>query len=254
MKTHEPAPLRSHPRELADMTLPAAAKYLYVELCSFYGKSATVCPGEDLLAQRLNTSTSQVKRLTKMLVDASLVIVHREQTGQYRFNMYELPLMKLAVAAQAKWRKKARAQDGLSLGSDHSPNVPRPQPRVGQEVGTTEVSKEEHTPTPACVPVQILEQQKPAPEPVFEKIWALWIKQQRQKPALAAWNALRPTPELAATILAAAQLQTKRYRTKWRAEKCRYAPQLADWLVEERWTDIVPPSLDLGEPGLRILR
>jgi hypothetical protein len=101
--------------------------------------------------------------------------------------------------------------------------------------------EEAHTPR---VPLDFESEQQDQTNLVFKAIWSVWIKKERQKDALAAWNALRPSPELAASIRSAAELQTRRHGSRWREKKCRYAPQLSIWLSEARWEDVVPPALD----------
>lgn len=73
---------------------------------------------------------------------------------------------------------------------------------------------------------------------LFEAVWAVYPKKHRRKEALAAFTALRPTPELVQTILAALQWQIELH--EWTKENGTYVPRLEHYLAGERWTDEPP--------------
>lgn len=83
----------------------------------------------------------------------------------------------------------------------------------------------------------------PTPQGVdvgFEKLWEVYPRKTNKQKAKAAYQKLKPSPELLKTLLSSVEKQ--RTSEQWTKDNGIFIPHLATWLNGERWTDELPAS------------
>lgn len=87
----------------------------------------------------------------------------------------------------------------------------------------------------------------------FSGFWDRWPRKEARKDANKAWDSLRATPELEATIHDALDWQIPMYLER----EPKYRPLAATWIRGERWTDEPPtpqtPTAIVNRPTVRPL-
>jgi hypothetical protein len=89
----------------------------------------------------------------------------------------------------------------------------------------------------------------------FTSWWEAYPRKENKKDAVAAWNRLTPTSELAEKVLRALAAQKEQWRAE--ARERRYIPYPATWLNKRRWEDDLFGGEDYGKgaggpgPGVR---
>lgn len=88
----------------------------------------------------------------------------------------------------------------------------------------------------------------PKPPDAFDEFWAAYPKKKSKGAARKAWDKLKPSPEMRATILRS--IERAKQSSDWLEADGKYIPYPATWLNAEGWEDGVEeeqPREDLGK-------
>jgi hypothetical protein len=77
-------------------------------------------------------------------------------------------------------------------------------------------------------------------EAYFNRAWELYPRKESRGSAFRVWRRLKPSIELAATIIVA--IKAHRASAKWTEHKGRWVPKMAKWLRNEGWEDAAPAT------------
>ena len=108
--------------------------------------------------------------------------------------------------------------------------------RAQAEPKTEHVSADTPATSRQTAPVQTVPQTPDS----FEWFWQAYPRKADKRAALLAWKALRPSPELVNTMLAALAVQCE--SAPWKESGGRYIPHPARWLTHRRWEDAAPTA------------
>ena len=83
---------------------------------------------------------------------------------------------------------------------------------------------------------------------LFDELWSIYPRKDRQVVALEAWRTLNPPLDVGGLIVAHVRI---RLRTTWRDLAPRYVPQLGRFLAERRWQerDVGASASSRGAPS-----
>jgi hypothetical protein len=206
---------------------------VFAALALHRDKNGTARPSYERIAKLLRVGRRTVIRTIKRLVDAGLVVVERQcEDGCHQANRYRL--LDLPCGGGG----------GVILAplvsERHQGGVP----------GTPGVVSERHQGGVILAPEPYQENQTnknhtlPAGESerVFDQFWEAYPKKEKRDNARREWRKLKPSPEVARTILEAVERQ--KASPEWTREEGRYVPQPDKWLREKRFED--GPSSDAG--------
>jgi uncharacterized protein YdaU (DUF1376 family) len=134
------------------------------------------------------------------------------------------------ASAQARAWKSANAEQTLNERSTNAEQTLNHK--------DTDTDKEE---TKACAKAQDAGQKPPALLDRFAGFWAAYPKKRNRGDAEKAWLALKPSAELAQTIVEAVEV-SKKLRDDWRKDGGKFVPYPASWIRAKGWEDEVTPA------------
>ena len=87
----------------------------------------------------------------------------------------------------------------------------------------------------------------PKPPDAFDEFWAAYPKKKSKGAARKAWDKLKPSPEMRATILRS--IERAKQSSDWLEADGKYIPYPATWLNAEGWEDGVEEEQPREDPG-----
>ncbi len=217
--------------------LSPGAKMLYALLCNHAFDKDHCWPSHRLLAQELGYSVSSIKNWLGELERARLLAIRR---AAYRSSTYVLLRPRSGAASTAS---AVPVREGSNFGY--------PQANSGYRKEFKE-NREKYPPLPPtycathsrAMPARVKRGGGDflAANSLFERLWAVYPRQEAKELARSAWHRLWRCGALPALDILLAALDRFRASASWNKEHGRFVPQLVNWLRGQRWLDETPEA------------
>lgn len=227
--------------------LSPGAKMLYALLCNHAFDKDHCWPSHRLLAQELGYSVSSIKNWLGELEHARLLAIRR---AAYRSSTYVLLRPRAGSGSTAcsipirRGSNFGYPQANFGYGKEFKENLEKYPPLPPKSCATPSRA------TPARVKRgggDFL-----SANSVFERLWAVYPRQEAKELARSAWHRLWRRGLLPALDTLLAALDRFRASASWNREHGRFVPQLVNWLRGRRWLDEAPEAAasPVGEAGM----